>query len=159
MRQTWVIGNSRPASVLRHTSGFTLIELLVVLAILVMVVAIAPVSLQRLSPKLRIIAASNRLLADLQEMRANALASSEPARLDSTATGYRITTRNYSRQVVLPRSTQLHITSASALRDVQSIVIYPDGSATAVDCQLSDSGRHVGIHVDMLTGRMRRLRT
>jgi type II secretion system protein H len=158
MRQMWVTGNPAPPDMLGSLHGFTLIELLVVLAIMVIVIAIAPASLQRLSPKLRVMAASDRLVADLQEMRAHALASSEPARLDRTPNGYRITTRSRAREVMLPAPTQLQITSAGSHREVQTIVVYSDGSTSAVDCELSDSGRHAGIHLDMLTGRTRQIR-
>jgi len=156
MRQTWATGNS--AATRARAFGFTLIELLVVVAIMTMVVGIAPLMLERLSPKLRVIASSDRLIADLQEMRTRALASSEPAVLGRTKNGYRIVMHDHTKEVVLPHSMHLRMTSAISHRDVERIVIYADGSASAVDCEISDSGRHAGVYVDMLTGQTHRTR-
>lgn len=159
MRRTWATGSRQELLSSRASIfGFTLIELLVVLAIMVMVVAAAPASLQKLSPKLRVTAVSSRLLTDLQWMRVQALATAEPVSLTRTDTGYRLSSREQSKAVFVPQSVRLAIAAIPTGQAVRTVIAYPDGSTTPVQFEISDSGRRAAVRVDMITGRAWRVR-
>jgi prepilin-type N-terminal cleavage/methylation domain-containing protein len=137
--------------------GFTLIELLTVMAIMVLLTAAMPVALNRLLPARRVIATADQLVGDIRRLQADAIATGQIARLELGEGTYRtLIGERGVREVQLPSTLHAHMQSPADNRAVSQLIVYPDGTTSAVRIVLADSGRTSIVEVTMVSGRARR---
>jgi len=138
--------------------GFTLLELLVVLAIMVLVVSVAPPLLSAAFPGVQLKAAARQTAAGLRMAREEAIRNGRAAVFTLDVADHSFTVQGGFRTVALPSGLKLKLIAArSEMHGDQSgsIRFFPDGSSTGGRVILSrnDSGYQVG--VEWLTGRIR----
>jgi general secretion pathway protein H len=142
----------------RREAGFTLIELMVVLAIMVLLTAMLPIALNRMLPSRRVATTADRLLQDIRWLQSEAINRSAPGRMVLEPTGYRleIEEASLSRRVVLSGSTTVVLRTAVDKRQIQELVVFPDGTGSSGIFDVEDSGRRSTVELSMLTARVRR---
>lgn len=148
---------SIPRRAWRAAAGFTLIELMVALAIMVLIAAAVPMALGRLMPGRRVAVAADQLTADLQWLQGEALRAQAPASLTLQPRGYSLDVQSDRRVVSLPSTTRLQVRAQADARELERLLIFPDGTASPSRILISDSGRQIELQVSMLTGRVSRL--
>jgi type II secretion system protein H len=157
MRATSATGSGPRLCARRNrTRGFTLIEIMIALAIMVLLAASLPLLIQRATPTRRVVAASERLITELQLLRAQASASGRPIRIAMSSSGYRVVSGAGEKTVRLPSSMELRSHGSGQERAIDEIALYPDGTTSGARIELIDSGRRAVVEVSVLTGRVRR---
>lgn len=158
MRATSATGSSPPRTPPsgREWRGFTLVEVMVALAIMVLLAASLPLVIQRATPTRRVAAASERLITDVQLLRARATASGRTAHVASLPGGYRLSSDAGNKDVRLPGSMRLRLSAQGEERTMSEVALYPDGTSSGARFELVDSGRRAVVELSMMTGRVRR---
>jgi general secretion pathway protein H len=143
----------------RDSQGFTLIELLVVLMIMVLIAASLPTALTRLLPSRRITVTADRLVTDLQWLQSESIRLRTPGQLTLLGNGYRMEVGQVVvRSAQIASTTQLNIHARGDGRDLDRLLMFPDGSAQPGRIAVTDSGRRAELEIGMLTGRISKLR-
>lgn len=142
----------------RGSRGFTLIELLVALTIMVLIAASVPTALSRLLPGRRVTVAADRLVTDLQWLQSESIRQRTSGQLTLADDGYRMDVGRTGRSAELASTTRVTLRARTDGRDLQRLVMFPDGSAEPGRIVVTDSGRKAELEVGMLTGRIHRLR-
>lgn len=138
-------------------SGFTLVELLVVLAISATLIALVPMSYQRLRDGVAYRDTLRMLLAELRSARETSRSEGRPIRfqLDLSARAFAIEGKA---SYVVPQPLQLQATVGRDLvssTQVAEIVFLPGGGATGGSFDvIRPSGDGTRVRVDWLTGRV-----
>lgn len=140
------------------TLGFTLIDLLVALAIMVLIAASVPTALSRLLPGRRVTVTADRLAADLQWLQSESLRLKAPGQFTLLDEGYRMDVGRVERSAELASTTKITLHARADGRDLQRLLLFPDGSAQPGRIVILDSGRRAELEVGMLTARITRLR-
>jgi general secretion pathway protein H len=129
--------------------GFTLLELLVVLAILGVLLATVPAGLGAALPGMRLHAAAEMLVTDLQAARLQAIRGRHETaiELEPDRPGYRIAASKRE----LPSGSAIRLQAPD--RRQSALRFLPDGSSNGGVLILSRDERAYRISVDWLTGR------
>ena len=144
--------------VLLRPHGFTLMEMLLVMAIVALVLAVAPPLLSAAMPGLQLKGAARELAAALRQTRSRALTLGGETALELDLQGHRARITGSAQTVPLPEALDITLVTADQeLDDDQHgrIRFYPDGTSTGgrITLRHGDSGYEVD--VDWLTGRVR----
>lgn len=141
----------------RAAAGFTLIELMVVFAIAALIIAVVPVSLERVQASAQYRDTLRGLLSDMRTARAQSLEQ-------GVAKRFSVDLRNRSFGVAgaptqaIPKDLTVRATVASeelSAQGVSSILFLPTGGASGGSIDLvRASGAGVRLRVDWLTGRV-----
>jgi len=138
--------------------GFTLMEMLLVMAIVSLVLAVAPPLLSAAMPGLQLKGTARELAAALRQARSRAVTLGSDAVLELDLQGHRAQVTGGDQAVHLPEALDITLVTADReLDDAQHgrIRFYPDGTSTGgrITLRHGDSGYEVD--VDWLTGRVR----
>ena len=140
-------------------AGFTLVEMLVVLAILALVAAGSAFALAGSRPKRMVAATEDRLVADLQRTRLDAMRSGRMRSLafDGAA---RLWRREGAEPFALPDGVTLRLTTAREAGRAGSgeaaIAFLPDGRSTGGTIDIFGAGIRRAVEVNWLTGAVQR---
>ncbi|MBK8182866.1 MAG: GspH/FimT family protein [Candidatus Competibacteraceae bacterium] len=135
--------------------GFTLLELLVVLVIAVLLVALTPPLLSRMSGATELRGAARQIAAGLRLAREQAVTRQQDAVMTLDLAQHRFAVSGDPREVVLPESVALHLyTAQSELVDQATggIRFFADGSSTGGAITVSGPKLAYRVNVDWLTG-------
>ncbi|WP_062232545.1 GspH/FimT family pseudopilin [Aureimonas sp. N4] len=140
-------------------AGFTLVEMLVVLAIMALVAAGSSYALAGSRPARMVAATEDRLVADLQRTRLDAMRSGRMRSLafDGAA---RLWRREGAQPFPLPDGITLQLTTAReagrAGTGEATIVFLPDGRSTGGKVEIAGAGLRRMVEVNWLTGAVQR---
>lgn len=140
-----------------HHQGFTLMEMLLVMAIIALVLAVAPPLLSAAMPGLQLKSTARELTAALRQARSRAVTLGSDAALDLDLQGHRAQVSGSARTVTLPESLDISLVTADReLDDDQHgrIRFYPDGTSTGGRITLRHGTSGYAVDVDWLTGRV-----
>jgi len=137
--------------------GFTLVELLVVLAIIGLLVAMAPLALHRVVPSLELRTTTRELAAALRNTRGAAIRDNRETALtlDVEANLYRLDGRRGERAI--PSDIELKLLTATVEIEGQGagrVRFFPDGTSTGGQITLARGDDTYYILIDWLSGRV-----
>lgn len=137
--------------------GFTLVELLVVLVVIGLLVAVAPLTLNRVVPSLELRTKTRELAAALRNARGAAIRDNREAALtlDVEANWYRLDGR--AREQAIPSDIELKLLTATSELEGQGagrVRFFPDGSSTGGQITLARGDDTYYILIDWLSGRV-----
>jgi len=141
----------------RKQDGFTLIELLVVLAIIGLLVTLAPMGLSRMMPGLEVQAAARQLSASLRNARSIAIRDNQEATLTLDLEERRYSLAGETRDYEIDEDIEIKLLTATSEQEseqVGSIRFFPDGTSTGGTVTLTGGGVAYDVLVDWLTGRI-----
>ncbi|MDD2545111.1 MAG: GspH/FimT family pseudopilin [Burkholderiaceae bacterium] len=142
---------------MRRARGFTLVELLVVLAIMSLLIGLAPLAYQRLRESSQYRDVLRTMMSDMRSARQQALSSRTEVRfvLDLGRRSYGVEGRPV-RQVPEAFRVQAAVAGIElAPQGVAAIRFLPDGGATGGSIDIARaSGGGVRLRVDWLSGRV-----
>jgi prepilin-type N-terminal cleavage/methylation domain-containing protein len=130
--------------------GFTLLEILVVLTVIGLILALAVPAYSKLAPRLRLLAASHQLLANLRHAHSVAISRQQTvsvALVPAAATGT---------IGVDERAPAVSVAATTNSGETTTVRFYADGSATPARISLSDGAQQTVLRIDALTGRVTR---
>ena len=148
---------SGPRSGDRKKDGFTLIELLVVLAIIGLLLTLAPIGLSRMMPGLEVQAAARQLSASLRNARSIAIRDNREATLTLDLEERRYSLAGETRHYEIDEDIEIKLLTATSEQEseqVGSIRFFPDGTSTGGTVTLTGGGVAYDVLVDWLTGRI-----
>lgn len=169
MRPISVIGKCAQRSTPHQCiAGFTLIELMVVLTILVLSVAVIPLSLNRMMPGRRVAVAADRIGSVIRDAQLSSVGDGAPWQVsvqDHSLTVAAVQSEPVSdtarsvapRTVVVPSTVRLKLASIDG-RTVPALTVYPDGATSGGRIDIADGAHHNAVNVSALTGRVVRVR-
>lgn len=137
--------------------GFTLLEMLLVLAIMAMVLAVAPPLLSAAMPGLQLKGSARSIAAALRQARSKAITEGRATTLDVDLEQRQAQVDGSGNSVSIPSSIEIVLTTADQeLTDEQHgrIRFYPDGTSTGGRVALKHGSSGYDIDVDWLTGRI-----
>lgn len=141
----------------QRAAGFTLIELLVVFAIAAIIIAVVPVSLERVRASAQYRDTLRALLSDMRTARAQSLEQGVEKRFSVDLRKRSFGIAGGTAQAIPPDLTVKATVASGALSDqgVSSILFLPSGGASGGSIELvRPSGAGVRLRVDWLTGRV-----
>ncbi len=141
----------------RKQDGFTLIELLVVLAIIGLLLTLAPIGLSRMMPGLEVQAAARQLSASLRNARSIAIRDNQEATLTLDLEERRYSLAGETRDYEIDEDIEIKLLTATSEQEseqVGSIRFFPDGTSTGGTVTLTGGGVAYDVLVDWLTGRI-----
>jgi general secretion pathway protein H len=143
----------------QHARGMTLIELLVVMTILGLLAGLFPLAMQRVIPARRLAAAAQTLTVQLRDLQSEAALHGQPLQLTLEPSGYSAQ-HAAGAEATHIRWTQIEATlRASPLsQPIHAITMYPDGSSTGGEFELTIGSHRAVITVSPLTGHVRHVR-
>lgn len=145
---------------MKHERGFTLIELLVVFAIAALIIAVVPLSIEKLRESAQYRETLRGLLSDLRTARAQSIEQGKATRFVLDLRGRSFYIDGTAPQAV-PSELTLRATVAaqeSNAQGISSILFLPAGGASGGTVDLiRSSGAGVRLKVDWLTGRVEQL--
>lgn len=150
-----ITGNKRPAS--KRQSGFTLLELLFVLVIVGLSGSLVIGNVGRLAGRSSEMSQLDNVVRELKRTRVQAILSGQPHRVElQYATGTLVPAMPGQKPLSLPARFTLQANDLDGMPlDSQSIVFYPDGSATQALFQLTTPNYgSYEIRVHGLSGRI-----
>ncbi len=148
---------SGPRSGDRKKDCFTLIELLVVLAIIGLLLTLAPIGLSRMMPGLEVQAAARQLSASLRNARSIAIRDNQEATLTLDLEERRYSLAGETRHYEIDEDIEIKLLTATSEQEseqVGSIRFFPDGTSTGGTVTLTGGGVAYDVLVDWLTGRI-----
>ncbi|MEM7224697.1 MAG: GspH/FimT family pseudopilin [Pseudomonadota bacterium] len=138
-------------------AGFTLVELLVVMAIIGLLVAVAPMVARGVLPSLQAKADAKEVLASLRSARAQAIRDNQ-----ETAVVFDVEARRYGAAGTpgdeLGSGVEMKVVTAQREvieTGVGRILFFPDGASTGGEVTLAADGQSYKITIDWFTGRVR----
>lgn len=149
----------RTSAIGERAIGFTLVELLVVMAILVMVTCAFPLVLQRLLPRHRVVALTQKIVVMIDAARDASTLCSCPLtlQLQNGQFGLAPADRDHltrpSKLLSIPTSTQVVLLDTDA-RHIDSLKVFPDGTASAARFEIADGVQRSAIMLSEFTGRV-----
>lgn len=149
----------RTSAIGERAPGFTLIELLVVMAILVMVTCAFPLVLQRLLPRHRVVALTQKIVVAIDATRDASTICSCPLTLQLQSRLFGLAAADRDRlsrpltALSIPSSTQVVLMDMDAIR-IDSLKVFPDGTASAARFEIADGVQRSAITLSELTGRV-----
>lgn len=137
--------------------GFTLMEMLLVLAIIGMVMAVAPPLLSAAMPGLQLKSSTRSVAAALRRTRSIAIASGQSAILEIDLEALTLKVTGDIKTIHIPEAVE--ITMVTADQEVTSekhgnIRFFPDGTSTGGRVTLRNGDNGYAVDVDWLTGRI-----
>lgn len=135
----------------RWPAGFTLIELLVVLAILVMVAGILPLALDHAMPARRVDGTARRVVAAIRDAEGDSITSGRAVRIEVVSGGTLL--RAGERSASLRDGIRVVLSGPDG-QQRSSLVVYPDGSATAALVSVTDGQHRRTVWVSGISGRV-----
>lgn len=137
--------------------GFTLMEMLLVLAIIGMVMAVAPPLLSAAMPGLQLKSSTRSVAAALRRARSIAIASGKSAILEIDLEALTLKVTGDIKAIHIPEA--IEITMVTADQEVTSekngnIRFFPDGTSTGGRVTLRNGENGYAVDVDWLTGRI-----
>lgn len=136
--------------------GFTLLELLVVLVIAVLLVALTPPLLSRMSGATELRGAARQIAAGLRLAREQAVTRQQDAVMTLDLAQHRFAVSGDPREVVLPESVALHFlygtVGVGRSGPTGGIRFFADGSSTGGAITVSGPKLAYRVNVDWLTG-------
>jgi general secretion pathway protein H len=142
-----------------HARGMTLIELLVVMTILGLLAGLFPLAMQRVIPARRLAAAAQTLTVQLRDLQSQSALHGEPLQLRLEPSGFSVQQAGADDATHI-RWTQIEATlRASPLsQPIHTITMYPDGSSTGGEFELTSGSHLTVITVSPLTSHVRQVR-
>ncbi len=138
-------------------NGFTLVELLVVLTVIGLIIALAPMAMNRAMPSLELRTTTRELAAALRNTRSTAIRDNREMALtlDVDDSWYRLDGRD-GEQTINPEIELKLLTATIEAEDesVGRIRFFPDGTSTGGQITLARGGDTYYILVDWLSGRV-----
>lgn len=138
-------------------SGFTLIEMLLVMAIVGLILAVAPPLLSAALPGLQLKGSARELMAALRQVRSRAVVQGSEAVLELDVEEHVARVTGDTHRIRLPKAIDITLVTAHReLDDVQRgrIRFYPDGTSTGGRLILRYGTSGYQVDVDWLTGRI-----
>ncbi len=138
-------------------NGFTLIELLVVMAIIALLLTIAPIGLHRMMPGLEVQTAARELGASLRNARSIAIRDNQEATLTLDLEQRHYSLTGERREFEIDEDIEIKLLTAASEQvseQVGSIRFFPDGTSTGGTVTLTGGGVAYDVLVDWLTGRV-----
>ncbi len=136
-------------------AGYTLIELLVVLALMTLLIGLAPVMYQAAFPSARMQTIARDLASDLRRARHHAIYSHQvtSVTIGGQMRSYSSAQMPLSRQ--LPENTILTFQSIEgAVNETDTFYFFPDGSTTGGHFDIENDGLRARVTIHWLTGRI-----
>lgn len=136
--------------------GFTLIELLVVLAVIALLVGLAPAMISAARPGVDARATAIAIADDLRAARNLAVLGNQEARLSFDIAAGRYSIEPGHQQHDLPAGMILHFRGSrgEVNADTAAIRFFPDGSSTGAELLLDYGGQRHRVRAYWLTGRV-----
>ena len=138
--------------------GFTLLELLVVLAILALVLAVAPPLLPDAIDSARLRSAQRDLISGLRFARSRAVSLQQTVTVDINVKQGMMSVAGRRRDLSIPDDVTLTLVTAQQEQLSEhegAIRFYPDGSSTGGQVRFRHGEQVSSIDVNWLTGRVR----
>ena len=138
-------------------NGFTLVELLVVLTVIGLIIALAPMAMNRAMPSLELRTTTRELAAALRNTRSTAIRDNREMALtlDVDDSWYRLDGRD-GEQTINPEIELKLLTATIEAEDesVGRIRFFPDGTSTGGQITLARGEQTYYIVIDWLSGRV-----